>query len=92
MDRRSFLKGGAAGSAAAFLGSKMLGNKVLAGLTPKKVDIAVLTGTDYFMNTRKAVDALGGIKRFVPEAYRVGLLINSGFETRGAYVKPDISL
>jgi uncharacterized protein (DUF362 family) len=92
MDRRSFLKRGAAGSAAAFLGSSVFGNKVMTGLAEKDADIVVLTGSDYFKNTTKAVKALGGMKRFVPKGSRVGLLINSGFEIKGAYVNPDISL
>jgi uncharacterized protein (DUF362 family) len=92
MDRRSFLKKGAAGSAAAFLGTSVIGNKVMTGLAEKDADIVVLTGSDYFKNTTKAVKALGGMKRFVPKGSRVGLLINSGFEIKGAYVNPDISL
>jgi len=92
MDRRSFLKRGAAGSAAAFLGTSVLGSKVMAGIAGKDADIAVVSGTDYFKNTQKAVNTLGGMKKFVPKGSKVGLLINSGFELKGAYVNPDIPL
>ena len=92
MDRRSFLKRGAAGSAAAFLGGSVLGSKVMAGIADKDADITVMTGSDYFKNTEKAVKALGGMERFVPKGSKVGLIINAGFEQKGAYLNPDISL
>lgn len=92
MDRRSFLKRGAATGAAAFIGSSLLGKEVFSNPSAIAPDIAVATGTDYFENTRKVVDSLGGMRKFVPKRSRVGLLINSAFETRGAYVNPDISL
>lgn len=92
MDRRSFIKRTAASGAAAFIGTSFLGRKVLAGIPSKKADISVIKGTDVFKNTRDAVKMLGGMKRFVPKGARVGLLINSAFDTQGAYVHPDISL
>ena len=92
MDRRSFLKRGAASGAAAFIGTSLLGKGVLANITAKDADIAVVKGADYFENTRKAVDMLGGMKKFIPKHSKVGLLINSGFEIKGAYVNPDITL
>ena len=92
MDRRSFLKRGAASGAAAFVGTSFISQKLMAGIADKDADIVVMTGSDYFGNTKKAVDALGGMKRFVPENSKVGLLINSGFEQKGAYLNPDISL
>ncbi|MEE4256834.1 MAG: DUF362 domain-containing protein [Bacteroidales bacterium] len=92
MDRRSFLKRGAASGAAAFIGTSLLGKEVMANISAKTPDIAVATGTDYFENTRKVVESLGGMRKFVPKHARVGLLINSAFETKGTYVEPDISL
>jgi len=92
MDRRSFLKRGAASGAAAFIGTSLIGKGVMANITASDADIAVVKGADYFENTRKAVDMLGGIKKFIPKRSKVGLLINSGFETKGAYVDPDITL
>ncbi len=92
MDRRSFIKNTAATGAVAFFGSTLAGCKILAGKAERPADISVVNGTGYFENTRKAVDVLGGMKRFVPEGSKVGVLINSGFDTKGAYVNPDVSL
>lgn len=92
MDRRSFIKRSAAGGAAAFIGTTFLGKEVLGGMIDKEADISVINGSDYFNNTKQAVDILGGMKKFVPEGSRVGLLINSGFDVKGAYVHPDVSL
>jgi len=58
----------------------------------KKPDISVITGKDYFNATIKAVKQLGGIRKFVPENSKVGILINSDFDIKGAYVNPDISI
>lgn len=92
MDRRSFIKRGAASGAAAFIGTSLIGRKVLAGVISKDADIAVVNGTDYFENSKKAVDVLGGMGRFVPKGSKVGLLVNAGFDQKGAYVDPDITL
>ena len=92
MDRRSFLKRGAASGAAAFIGTSLLGKGVLANISAQDADIAVVKGSNYFENTRKAVDMLGGMKKFIPKRSKVGLLINSGFDIKGAYVDPDITL
>ena len=92
MDRRSFIKRGAASGAAVFMGTSLLGRKVLAGIIDREADISVINGTDYFGNTKKAVDVLGGMQKFVAPGSKVGLLINSGFDQKGAFVNPDISL
>ena len=92
MDRRSFIKRTAATGAAAFIGTSFLGKEVMAGIISKEADISVINGTDVFANTRHAVKVLGGMEKFVPKGARVGLLINSGFDQKGAYVHPDISL
>ena len=84
MNRRSFIKRSAATGAAAFLGSSILGRKAFSAVTTNEADIAVVKGSDYFANTMKAVEALGGIQKFVPEGSRVGLLINSAFDQAGA--------
>jgi len=74
------------------MGTSLLGSKVLAGIINKEADIAVVNGLDYFGSTQKAVELLGGMQRFVSPGSKVGVLINSGFELKGAYVNPDISL
>ena len=92
MDRRSFIKRTAATGALGFIGSTIAGRKVLAGIIDNEADISVIKGSDVFGNTKKAVEILGGMERFVPAGSKVGLLINSGFDLKGAYVHPDISL
>ena len=92
MDRRSFIKRTAATGAAAFIGTTFLGKKVLAGMIDKEADISVIHGTDIYASTKQSVQVLGGMEKFVPKGSRVGLLVNSGFDVKGAYVHPDISL
>jgi uncharacterized protein (DUF362 family) len=92
MDRRSFIKRTAATGALGFIGSTIAGRKIFAGIIDKDADISVVKGSDVFGNTKKAVEILGGMEHFVPAGSKVGLLINSGFDLKGAYVHPDISL
>ena len=92
MDRRSFIKRTAASGAAAFIGTSFIGREVLAGIPSQRADISVIKGMDVFKNTKDAVKVLGGMKRFVKKGSKVGLIINADFETKGAYVHPDISL
>ncbi len=54
--------------------------------------IRAVVGDRYFDNTMKAVDALGGMGRFVKKGATVGILINCPFDGRGAHVNPDIAL
>lgn len=92
MDRRSFIKRSAAGSAAAFLGTSLLGREVLAGHPAKAADISIVTGKDFYASTIEAVRIQGGMHKFVKEGDRVGLLTNADFDQAGAYVHPDISI
>lgn len=56
-------------------------------------DLAVVkTGENVYNATFKAVELAGGIGKWVKPGQKVGLLINSGFEEKGAYVNPDIPL
>jgi len=62
------------------------------GFAEAKVDIAAVKGTDYFQNTLKAVEILGGMGKFVSKQSKVGLLINSPWKNPGSYVAPEITL
>ncbi len=78
-------------------GLVVAGTAVLPGLTSCSIfkdpaDIAVMQGENYFQNTFKAIELLGGMEKFVPKGSKVGLLINSDFEIFGTYVNPDISI
>jgi uncharacterized protein (DUF362 family) len=87
MDRRTFIKTGAA----AVIGTTMLTG--IHGAKPGKApDIAVANGQNYFENTIKAVDMLGGMKTFVKKNATVALLINSAFRHPGSIVNPTIPL
>jgi len=73
VNRRDFIKKSiVAGTAVALLPNLMKGNILSAGY-----DICAVTGSDYFQNTVKAIELLGGINKFVPRGSKVGLLHNA---------------
>lgn len=90
--RRTFIK--SAGAIGALtLASGNLFSKLAWSANPlSQTDISVINGTDYFNNTIKAVELIGGMDKFVQKGQKVGLLVNSDFEIPGAYVNPDIVL
>lgn len=63
-----------------------------AGSPP--VDLGVVEGPDPFENTRRAIELLGGMSRFVKPGQRVGLLINAPrwWTKPGSFTSPDVSL
>jgi len=67
--------------------SALFGNPLTAG-----IDLCVVSGTDYFNNTMKAIELLGGIGKFVPKGSIIGMLINSPWDRPGTYTNPDIAL
>jgi uncharacterized protein (DUF362 family) len=89
MNRRRFIyrtSGFIAGSA--LLNSFPL--KVLADAeTP---DIALVKSSDYYKSTQKAIQEMGGIRKFITPGSSVGFLLNSDFTERGTYSHPDIAL
>ena len=84
ISRRSFLKT----SAAVGVGSLVAGN-LFAG-TDKKIDISSVQGENYFENTFKAVEQLGGIEKFVPKNSKVAILANPQRNNPGAYTRPEV--
>lgn len=90
-DRREVIKRGAVLGASSILGGSTVGWRQLA-FAEAKVDIAAVKGSDYFKNTIKAVEILGGMSKFVSKQSKVGLLINSPWQNPGSYVKPEITL
>jgi len=97
INRRSFLK------RTALLGTGILlcegafwnllkGIPQLAFAETMTPDIVSVKGKNYFDNTIKAVEQLGGMKNFVSRGERVGLLVNSPFKNFGASVNPDVTL
>ncbi len=59
-------------------------------LAEEDPDIAVANGNDYFASTVKAVDALGGMEKFVHKDARVAILPNSQSRHPGSFTKPDL--
>lgn len=93
MKRRDFMRSGAVLGGAVLAGG--LGNaRLLNAQKPTIPDLAVVTGTDSLLAVRKGLEALGGIKRFVPAGSSVGLLINAPtwWKKPGSYTHPEVVL
>ena len=95
VSRRSFLRASALAGTAAIAGDALGGVLTRAlGATAlnKPADMAVVSGSNFYDATVRAIELLGGIERFVPRNARVGLLVNSRYSNPGTYVKPEITL
>ncbi len=94
INRRTFIKHGvAAGTVAVVGGTRLLSAGATAPVfAAGSPDLTVVKSADYFAAAEKAVDMLGGMKRFVSKNDVVGLLVNAPFRNPGAHVNPDISL
>jgi uncharacterized protein (DUF362 family) len=93
IDRRNFLKSSLiAGVGLAILPSLAKGASKLSNATLP--DIASITGTDRFQITIDAIEAIGGISKFIPRGSKVGLLINApGWWTKpGSYTHTEVVL
>ena len=89
--RRDFLRiGFMAGAGISLIPQITRGNSLFS----EYPDISAITGDNYFENTIKAVEGLGGIGKFAKKGSRVGLLVNfTGQWTRpGTFVNPDVVL
>jgi len=93
IDRRRFLQRCASSGAGALIGS-LLPPALLRGtsLLAPEVMVCAVAGDKIFDNTIRAIDALGGMNKFVKKGASVALLINSVFDRPGTYVNPDIPL
>lgn len=89
MDRRRFVY-----KTTGFIAGGLILNsvplKLLAGSAIP--DLCAVKSTDYLEATKKAIQEMGGIKKFVSPGSSVGLLLNSDFKERGTYSNPDIAL
>lgn len=92
ISRRSFIKGSTALGISSLLAGSAIGWMPKPSFAQTGIDIAAVKGSDYFENTIKAVETLGGISEFVSNQSRVGLLINSPWRHPGSYVAPEITL
>ena len=95
ISRRSFLRYSAVTGSSLFaldtLGA-LLTRPPGSSIRMNPAELAVVSGSNYYNATVRAVELLGGMKRFVPPGARVGLLVNSRFTKPGTYVKPQITL
>jgi uncharacterized protein (DUF362 family) len=92
ISRRSFIKRSAVLGASSILAGSAVGWMPKLAFAEAKADIAAVKGANYFQNTIKAVEFLGGMGKFVSKQSKVGLLINSPWQNPGCYVKPEITL
>jgi uncharacterized protein (DUF362 family) len=94
INRRDFLKRSTALGASSLMVSNLipevLHSTYYFSFLNENIDLAAVTGNNYFNNSLKAVDMLGGMKKFVPKGSKVGLLINSPWRYKGSYTNPDI--
>lgn len=88
LDRRAFLKESAA-ALAALTTSSFPPHFLLAEERP---EIAVVEGDNPAAQTRRAIEALGGIKAFVRRGDRVVILPNAEWRYPGTLVKPGIAV
>ena len=93
IDRREFLQRGM------LAGAGILADAMLPGVlradriyNQPAIRLCAVAGDKVFDNTMAAVEALGGMKKFVKEGSSVALLINSVFDRQGASVNPEIAL
>ena len=87
---RDFLKTGILLGAGVLVGRTGALAKTSKFLITETPYVSVVRGDDYYLNAVKAVDALGGMKRFVGRNSTVGLLVNSRYNKPGTFVKPEI--
>jgi uncharacterized protein (DUF362 family) len=93
ISRRAFLATGAAAGAAAIMRTMPLFPAAAhPGPIADTPDLAMVTGPNAYDATTRAVDLLGGMRRFVRPGDRVALLVNNVFDRPGSYVKPQIAL
>lgn len=85
--RRHFIKTSAAIGVGTALGSTLI-PKITLG--EDAVDIGVSVGKDYAASTKKAVELIGGMGKFVPRGSNVALLPNVQRNNPGTYTKPEI--
>jgi uncharacterized protein (DUF362 family) len=92
--RRRFIKGGVAVGAAVSVGGGLFGEFGAEASTEEvaAVGLAAVTSPDGFANTIAAVDAVGGMARFVSRGSSVVINANTAFKHRGSIVDPGVLL
>jgi uncharacterized protein (DUF362 family) len=91
--RREFISKSAAAGAAVVFGRRFLSGFAggpAAGPAKDLIEVAAVSGTDYAAMTAKAVEALGGIGKYVPKNSKVLLMPNVQSKNPGTFTKPEI--
>jgi uncharacterized protein (DUF362 family) len=91
--RREFFKKSARFGLSAAVGYGFIacsGGEDISSPDAERVDISVAQGGDYFANTVKAVEGVGGMGAFVPKEARVAILPNSQSRHPGTFTKPEV--
>ncbi len=95
MKRRDFIRSGAVAGAVVLAGG-LKGQRRLEAQVPRLAspDLAVVTGGDPFLAINKGLEAMGGIKKYIPAGSTVGLLANapSWWRMPGSHTHPDLTL
>jgi len=89
--RRSFIKKSATIGAASLAGSYFIPD-ILKAATEAPVDIASVTGKNYFKATTEAVAMLGGMGHFVSSGATVAILPNATCKHPSTALNPDVLL
>jgi len=87
INRRQFIKTGAALSAGSIFGPRLLSGFSQSG---SPVQLAVVKGTDFVEITKRAVQAIGGIGKYVPAGSKVAILANPQHNNPGSYTSPQV--
>jgi len=85
--RREFIRTGAGAGLSLALGRALAAPAMAAGKAPV---VGVGIGPDGEQNALKAVQLIGGMKKFVPKGAKVALLPNVQSRHPGSYTKPEI--
>lgn len=93
ISRRSFFKRGIVLGASSSFGTTVFSKVLNAAIKPvfsnEDIDVAVVSGANYFENTKKAIEMFGGMSVFVPKNSTV-LLLGNVWRAPGTCTKPDI--
>ena len=91
IDRREFVRRTIA-AGTGLIAASPLASALESSQAPVRYDLWSVVGDRYFDNTMKALNALGGMQKFVQRGNTVGILVNSPLTNVGAFTKPDITL
>ncbi|MCF8387467.1 MAG: DUF362 domain-containing protein [Bacteroidales bacterium] len=92
ISRRKFIQKSSLIGAGAFFSSLIVPRSIEAAGLFGRPDICIYHGKNHYTGTLRAIEKLGGIKKFIDSGDKVGLLVNSDFEILGAYPHADIVL